>query len=69
MGMVFKSAVGASRFAGCRRLPLTSTNVRLGPKERRSTVEVPDVPLEACAPWFANTCGKVFSSVSALVVP
>jgi hypothetical protein len=67
--MKFRSVTGLRGSPGTTRRPSTSTRVRVGPRPRRSTVAMPCEPLEMPAPWFAVTCGRLFSRSSVRVTP
>jgi hypothetical protein len=68
-GMVLMSGAVANRSPRGSRLPSTSTRVRLEPRPRRFTVEVPVAPLDSICPISANTWGIWFRMSDTLVSP
>src|SRR5258706_3214222 len=67
--MKFRSAEGTAGSPGIRRRLAISTRVRDEPRPRRSTVAVPEEPLEIIEPWPAKTCGRELVMSSIRVTP
>ena len=68
-GMKLRSAQMTPGSPGIRRLPSISTRVRPHPRPRKSTVAVPDAPLEMFDPWPAKACGNWLITSSTRTTP